>query len=210
VRVDDIPLSSITPIAAIDFVYAKRLGCVIRQVARAELIPETGGIRAAEQPALVPEASSIGRVGGSQNIVVVDGKFGGETAFSGFGAGGEPTAVAVVSDLLAIARGTPVTVDASVHGSDETEPVTHEFEAPHYVRFMVADRRGIIAALAEVFSRHGVNFDALLQEPGCSKAELPFVITLEACSSAAVTAALGEIDQFDFHVRPPLWLPMLV
>jgi|TARA_B100002003_G_scaffold192369_1_gene181598 homoserine dehydrogenase len=210
VRADDIPLCSITPIDAIDFVYAKRLGCVIRQVARAELIPETGGIRAAVQPALVPEASSIGRVGGSQNIVVVDGKFGGETALSGLGAGGEPTAVAVVSDLLAIARGTPVTLDASDHESAETEPVTHEFKAPHYVRFMVADRRGIIAALAEVFSRHGVNFDALLQEPGCSKAELPFVITLEACSSSAVAAALGEIERFDFHVRPPLWLPMLL
>jgi homoserine dehydrogenase len=209
VRVDDIPLSSISPIAAIDFVYAKRLGCVIRQVARAEVMPETGGIRAAVQPALVPETSALGRVGGSQNIVVVDGKYGGETALSGFGAGGEPTAVAVVSDLLAIARGTPATVDTTEQISGAPQTVTREFEAPHYVRFLVADRPGIIAALAEVFSRHGVNFDALLQEPGCSKAELPFVITLETCSSAAVAAALAEIEGFDFHVRPPLWLPML-
>ena len=209
VRVDDIPLHSIAAIAAIDFVYAQRLGCAIRQVARAELIPETGGIRAAVHPALVPAASALGRVGGSQNIVVVDGECGGETAFSGAGAGGGPTAVAVVSDLLGIARGTPVVVDASAQRDDEPLPVMREFEAPHYVRFMVADRPGIIAALADVFSRHGVNFDALLQEPGCSKSALPFVITLEACSSTAVTAALGEIDRFDFHVQPPLWLPML-
>ena len=53
VRVEDIPLGSISPIAAVDHLYAKRLGCVIRQVARAELIGETGGIRAAVHPALV-------------------------------------------------------------------------------------------------------------------------------------------------------------
>ena len=209
VRVEDIPLRSISPIASIDFRYAKRLRCVIRQVAGAELIPDTGGIHAAVHPVLVPEASALGRVGGSQNIVVVDGEFGGETAFSGAGAGGGPTAVAVVSDLLGIARGMPVAVDASMQRGGEPLGVMHEFEAPHYVRFMVADRPGIIAALADVFSRQGINFDALLQEPGCSKAALPFVITLETCSSTAVTAALREIDEFDFHVQPPLWLPML-
>ena len=209
VRVDDIPLRSISPIAMVDFLYAKRLGCVIRQVARAELIPDTGGVRAAVHPALVPETSALGRVGGSQNIVVVDGEFGGETALSGCGAGGEPTAVAVVSDLLGIARGTPVTVDAGFQMAGEPQSVTHEFEAPHYLRFMIVDRPGIIAALADVFSRHGVNLDAVLQEPGWSKAELPFVMTLETCSSTAVRAALREIDEFDFHVRPPLWLPML-
>ena len=209
VRVEDIPTRSISPIAAVDFLYANRLGYAIRQVARAELIPETGGVRAAVSPALVPETSALGRVGGSQNIVVVNGEYGGETAFSGYGAGGEPTAVAVVSDLLEIARGTRVTVDASLQTTGEPQPVTHEFKAPHYVRFMVADRPGIIAALADVFSRHGVNLDAVLQESGWSKADLPFVMTLEECSSGAVRAALADIDGFDFHVRPPFWLPVL-
>jgi homoserine dehydrogenase len=207
VDVEDIALGSIRPISAIDFSYAKRLGCVIRQVARAELLSDGGKIRAAVQPALVPDDSSLARVDGTQNIVVVDGEFGGETAFSGFGAGGAPTAVAVVSDLLAIAHGT-----AGRDGADVPpgrRPVLREFHAPHYVRFMIRDRPGIIAALAEVFSRHGINVDAVWQEPGCSKTELPFVMTLEACGSASVTSALGEISQFDFHVRPPLWLPVL-
>ena len=209
VRVEDVPLRSISPVAAVDFLYAKRLGYVIRQVARAELMTETGGIRAAVSPALVSETSALGRVGGSQNIVVVDGEYGGETAFSGAGAGGAPTAVAVVSDLLGIARGTPVTVEASSSMVGAPHPVTREFTAPHYVRFIVADRPGIIAALAEVFARHRVNLDAVLQEPGWSKAELPFVMTLEKCSSDAVRAALADIDGFDFHVCPPFWLPVL-
>ena len=74
---------------------------------------------------------------------------------------------------------------------------------------MVADRPGIIAALAEVFSRHDVSVDAVLQEPGWPKSELPTVMTLDRCSSTAVRAALQDLEGFDFHVRPPLWMPVL-
>ena len=210
VRVDDIPVEPITSVGAIDFAYARRLGCVIRQVARAELLPDAGGLHAAVRPALVSEASALGRVGGSRNIVVVDGEFGGETAFSGFGAGGAPTAVAVVSDLMAIARGKAAAPDGWLPASEEPSPVVREFEAPHYVRFMIDDRPGIVASLARVFSQHGINLDAVLQEPGWPKTELPFVMTLESCSSASVAAALADAARFDFHVRPPLWLPMFV
>ena len=210
VNVDDIPVEPITPVAAIDFVYARRLGCVIRQVATAELVRDGGGLHAAVQPALVPEASALARVDGSRNIVVVDGEFGGETAFSGFGAGGAPTAVAVVSDLMAIARRNGPAADGWLPATGEPCPVIRAFEAPHYLRFMISDRPGIIASLAQVFSDHGINVDAVLQEPGWPKNELPFVMTLESCSSASVAAALAEAARFDFHVRPPLWLPISV
>ena len=132
VNVDDIPVEPITPVAAIDFVYARRLGCVIRQVATAELVRDGGGLHAAVQPALVPEASALARVDGSRNIVVVDGEFGGETAFSGFGAGGAPTAVAVVSDLMAIARRNAPAADGWLPATGEPCPVIRAFEAPHY------------------------------------------------------------------------------
>ena len=75
---------------------------------------------------------------------------------------------------------------------------------------MIDDRPGIVASLARVFAQHGINLDAVLQEPGWPKTELPFVMTLEPCSSAAVAAALADAARFDFHVRPPLWLPMFV
>ena len=206
--VEAVPVASIREIDPIDFVYAGRLGCTIRQVARAELLPGGERVLAFVRPALVPLASMLARIEGNQNIVVVEGAFGGETSFSGAGAGGGPTAVAVVSDLEAIARGT------AGHRADwpvarPAEAVERDFEAPHYARFIVADRPGIIAALADVFSRHGVNVDAVLQEPGWSKAELPFVVTLERCSSSAVNDALAEIVSFDFHARPPVWMPIL-
>ena len=209
VRAHEIPLTPVTSLKAIDFVYARKLGCVVKQVARAELVPEVQGTRAAVQPALVPERSALGRVTGSQNIVVVDGHFGGETAFAGFGAGGEPTAVAVVSDLLALNRQGSQELERWLPVDGPPSPVVAEFEAPHYVRFIVADRPGVIANLAEIFSRHRINVDAVLQEPGWPKEKLPFVMTLESCVSSDVRAALGEISRLDFHVEPPLWLPVL-
>ena len=205
--VSDIPLRTIRTIESVDFIYAQRLGCTIRQVARADADGEMAdGVRASVQPTLVPRSSALARVEGSRNVVVVEGTFGGESVFSGFGAGGDPTGVAVVSDLEAIVRGAG---DTRHDRAAVTAAVVRDFVSPHYLRFVVADRPGIIAALAEVFSAHGVNIDSVLQEPGWSKTELPFVVTLEPCESSAVEHTLQESAAFDFNVRPPLWMPVL-
>ena len=87
--------------------------------------------------------------------------------------------------------------------------VNEHLVAPHYVRFVVSDRPGIIEALAGTFSKFNVNIDSVLQEPGYSKAELPFVVILEACRSSVVERALQECAVMDFNVRPPLSMPML-
>ena len=206
IEVSDVPLRSIRTVEAVDFVYAQRLGYTIRQVARAEINgEESDSVLASVQPALVSRSSALARVEGSRNVVVVEGRFGGETVFSGFGAGGDPTGVAVVSDLESIARQPGAVRRTQALPAN----VATEFVAPHYVRFIVSDRPGIIAALAKVFSGRGVNIDSVLQEPGWSKTELPFVITLEASASTAVEQALQESAAFEFNVRPPLWMPML-
>jgi homoserine dehydrogenase len=212
IRVTDIARQSIRPIESVDFQYAKEIGCTIRQIARAA-VQDDGRVFAVVSPALVPLNSSYGRIDGSQNVVTVRGVFGGETSFSGFGAGGGPTAVAVVSDLLSIRRqtGSSAAVDSAVSESAATpvHEVSHEFVAPHYVRFTVADRPGILAELFAVFARHGINVDAVVQLPRYRKDRLPFVATLEACSSLVLNRALTDITALDFHVEPPLALPIL-
>ena len=208
VAAEAIPLRSIRPVEPVDFNYARRLGCTIRQVSRAEAVQAAGGdVTASVQPMLVPVTSPLARAEGSQNVVVVDGAHGGETAFRGFGAGGDPTAVAIVSDLEAIAR-TGVTAPRSWRPAAAAR-VEPDFEASQYLRFVIVDRPGIIASLAGVFWRHGLNIDSVLQEPDWPKSALPFVVTLEPCSSGAVQAALAEIEAFDFHARPPVWMPIL-
>jgi homoserine dehydrogenase len=202
-------IASVTPF---DFQYARRLGCTIRQVAWAALRPADGqtgrrdGLAGGVGPALVALDAPLARVNGSENLVTVTGRFGGETSFGGRGAGGDPTAVAVVSDVLGIARGArpPARPPLSV-----VDTVSSDLVAPFYVRFTVADRPGIIAALATVFAEHDINIDAILQEPGFPADARPFVISLDAAPSATVHAALDRIAGFDFHVAPPVAMPML-
>src|SRR4029077_21263833 len=128
VRVGDIATRSIRPIEPVDFEYARELGCTIRQIARASA-EDSGAVFAAVRPALVPKASGFGRVEGSQNLVTVRGVFGGETSFSGSGAGGSPTAVAVVSDVLSVRNAS----DARPAPSAPTafHDVSGDFVAPH-------------------------------------------------------------------------------
>ena len=202
----DVPCETIRTISDDDFVYARRLQGTIRQVSRVASVD--GRVEARVGPALVPLTSPLARVIGSQNLIVAGGAYGKETTFSGYGAGGFPTAVAVVSDLLAIARRGGTTPAA---WPETTRPasVTNLQVAPYYLRLVVRDQPGIIASLASIFSAHAINNDAVLQEPGGTKDRLPFVITLEACPTSAMVAALAEIATLPFHVTPPLCLPVL-
>jgi homoserine dehydrogenase len=202
----DVLCRSIRPIEAIDFHYAGVLGCTIRQISYAEL--RDGEIGIAVQPMLVNRNSPHAAVKGPQNLVVSTGTFGGETTFAGNGAGGGPTAVAVVSDLLALARlgGTQAEVFSSTLRS---LPVTQGLVSPHYTRFLVKDRPGILRDIAGVLAAHEINIDAVLQEPGFHKDALPFVITLETCSQRQIDLALEKLSRFDFLVQPPLCLPIM-
>ena len=205
VRVSEIACRTIRNIEAVDFVYAEQLGCTIRQVSRAEL--HGGDLYSCVQPALVPLGSPLARAQGSQNLVVATGQFGGDTVFSGFGAGGNPTAVAVVSDLIAIAQPQPSA--AATVSATRPNKVSSDFVSPQYVRFTVMDRPGIIAVLAAIFSEEEINIDSVLQKPGYPKSALPFVIAFEPCSASALEKALNRTKTLDFLVQPPVSLPIL-
>jgi homoserine dehydrogenase len=211
VSAENITARSISAIDAVDFEYANQLGCTIRQISWAELRKESRGdyLFAAVQPALVELSSPLARVEGSQNLVMATGKYGGETVFGGHGAGGHPTAVAVVSDILAIARAKQAGMSYALQPAEKTPAVTADFTTKHYLRFMVKDRPGIIASLATILSQCGINIDAVVQKPGCPKSHLPFLITLEECKASLVEQALQQINSLDFLVQPCLHLPIL-
>jgi homoserine dehydrogenase len=203
-RMPEVPRRSIRPLSAADFRYAARLGCTIRQVSRVQATE--GGFFGFVGPALVPQGSSFGRNEGANNVVSIYGKYGGESSFSGAGAGGPATAVAVVSDLLAMTQGG--------RQSEAEEWLPASFVAPppmpYYLRFTVKDRPGILAAISTAMAKYDVNLDAVLQEPGYPKDRLPFVITVEPCEEAALLHALGELNDADWHAEPPIALPRLL
>jgi homoserine dehydrogenase len=209
VRPEQIPCRPIYSVGAVDFAYARELNCTIRQISLATREPGDGvRLSASVQPALVPLSSLVAHVQSSKNLVVATGQFVGQVLLSGFGAGGDPTAVAVVSDLHSIARAGGAAPSAPRRPVQVPDSVSGEFTVPRYLRLVVRDRPGIVAEVAAVLSRHGIGIDALLQKPGYPHTALPFIITLESCSSAVVERALAEITRLDFHVEPPLCLPI--
>jgi homoserine dehydrogenase len=199
---DAVATQTISTIEAIDFSYAKELNCTIRQVSRAELNGKLMHARVA--PMLVPLASPMAWSHGTQNMVIVGGRFGGDVVFSGHGAGGEPTAVAVVSDVLAVAQGCK-TVELPVRKRE----VTGDFMAPHYLRFVVDDKPGIVSAISGALTKVGANIDSLLQRRGYPKHRLPFVVTTEPSLGSTIEQALSSIARMDCMLERPLCLQML-
>jgi homoserine dehydrogenase len=199
---DAVTTQTISTVEAIDFTYAKELNCTIRQVSRAQL--EGTVVHARVAPMLVPMASPIAWSHGTQNMVVVSGKFGGDTVFSGHGAGGEPTAVAVVSDVLAVAQGC-----GTVQLPIRKRQVTGEFLAPHYLRFVVDDKPGIVSAISGALAKVGANIDSILQRPGYPKHRLPFVVTTEPCLTSTIERALVSLGKMDCMLERPLCLQIL-
>jgi homoserine dehydrogenase len=211
-RPADVPCRSIRPLKDVDFIYAKRLGYTIRQVSRVERHVDEGQevtVDAAVEPALVPTGSVLSRVRGSENLVLTLGEHGGETGFFGRGAGGAPTAVAVLSDVLAIARHSSPPGWFRQVGDEQPATVTALRADPHYLRFVVRDKPGIIGALAQALARHDLNIDAVLQERGWPKDALPFVVTLEPARRHIVDRAVDEIAHLDFHVERPVVIPIV-
>ena len=200
---EKVPAETIKTVAAIDFAYAKELGCTVRQVAQASLADN--GVTARVGPMLVPKTSPIAFSHGTQNMVVTSGKFGGDVVFSGHGAGGPPTAVAVMSDVRAIAE-----KSVQVRLPAVTMQVSGDVTAPFYLRFIVADEPGIVAAIAGALAKHGVNIDSILQHRGHPDERLPFVVTTEPCLSSTLEAAVAEMAKMKFMVEPPLCLQILV
>jgi homoserine dehydrogenase len=208
----DVPVESvlcrpITSLKAIDFEYAKLLGCTIRQISRAEIDrsrPDGSAIVASVGPMLVPQASPLAWSRGTENMVLIGGEYGGDVVFSGHGAGGNPTAVAVVSDLLAIAHGSrPVGLPS------RRATASSDLSLRHYVRFVVDDRPGIVASIASALAAEQINIDALLQKPGYSKEKLPFVMTVEPCAGSALRRALAQVAKLDCLLEPALDLQIL-
>jgi homoserine dehydrogenase len=200
ISVDNVLCRPISDVAPVDFEYAREINSTIRQIGQAEVRGDCSFVTV--EPMIVPEESPLAHAHGCENVVIASGKFGGKTAFSGAGAGGNATAVAVVSDLLALTQGWPVPRLRQAHPFD----ATGDCVAPYYLRFVVKDRPGIVAQIAGILAKFEINVDAVFQKPGYDKSKLPFVITVESCSTAKLHGALDEISHCEFLVDEPLKL----
>jgi homoserine dehydrogenase len=206
--------AGISRLRAADIAQADSLGYVIRLIGMAEPGPAADGPRLFQrvQPHLVPFDHPLAHVDGATNAVVAEGNFSGRLLFQGAGAGDGPTASAVVADLIDIARGeigTPFSVPVA---ELETLPpaLTGNRSGRAYIRFIVADRPGVLAELTAAMRDAGVSIESLIQK-GRSEGDgevMVAMVTHEGPESA-VSEALRLLDGSPSLLRPPLVMQIL-
>jgi len=193
---EEIDREGITGVRAIDVEFARRSGYVIKLLGVAERVGDSGVSRRAH-PAMVPLAHPLASVNGAMNAVFVEGVKSGPLMWLGQGAGGEPTATAVLGDVLDAARNRvsgrhdiPFSGDTSLHYVPGGE-----LSSVFYLSVDVLDRPGVLAEVAGVFGRHDVSIRSMEQSGFGDEARLSF-LTHHAVS-ADVFATVKELTASD-------------
>jgi homoserine dehydrogenase len=196
-------IEGIRHIGALDITYADELGYAIKLLGIARRA--TDGIEQRVHPCMVPKGAAIAAADGVYNAVVAQGDFADEVNFVGRGAGGGPTASAVVADLIDIARGNRVPtfgVPAGKLVKAAPHPIERRFGA-YYLRLMVIDRPGVIADVAAVLRDHQVSLESVLQRLRAPGDNVPVVLTTHETHEADMTAAVARIAALEAVVEAP-------
>ncbi len=188
----DVHREGITAIAAADVSYANRLGYSVKLLAVAELVDGGPEISVRVHPAMVPRTHPLASVRGEFNAVFVEGAVSGELMLYGRGAGGGPAASAVLGDLVDAARN--LRAGASAPAPKRTSATVRpqaELRAAFYLSMDVADRPGVLAAVAGVFGNHDVSIRAMEQVGLADEARLIFLT--HVATEGDVLATIDEL-----------------
>ncbi|MFI5283434.1 MAG: homoserine dehydrogenase [Candidatus Dormibacterales bacterium] len=191
VRPDEIYREGIEGVEPVDFKYARELGYSIKLIAHTQRHP--GRVEARVHPAMVPLDHPLARVEGAENAVFVEGDLVGQVLLVGQGAGGRPTASAVVGDLIDLARSIRRGVQSrpSFSFDDRIGVIPMgEVVTRAYYRIRVDDRPGVVAAIGQVFAEEGVSISSFIQKDAWSQdqtAEL--VVTTHPSQDASLQRA---------------------
>ncbi|MDO4716030.1 MAG: homoserine dehydrogenase [Propionibacteriaceae bacterium] len=164
VRGQDVAREGITAVTSEDIAAAKALGCVVKLLATARLT-SSGDVSVKVHPTMVAQTHPLASVSGAYNAVFVESREAGRLMFLGQGAGGAPTASAVMGDVVTVARNRARGVAGHGQSSYTQRSIADpgESQARYYLRFQVADRPGILAACATLFAKHDVSLQTVQQ-----------------------------------------------
>jgi homoserine dehydrogenase len=191
VRPSDIFREGIEGIEPVDFRYARELGYAIKLIAHTQRHP--GRIEARVHPAMVPLDHPLAQVEGANNAVFVEGDLVGQVLLVGQGAGGRPTASAVVGDLIDLARSIRRGVQSrpSFSFDDRIGVIPMgEVVTRAYYRIRVDDRTGVLAAIGQVFAEEGVSISSFIQKDAWVQEQTAeLVVTTHPSSDASLQRA---------------------
>jgi homoserine dehydrogenase len=200
---DGVHVEGIRHISALDIEFAAELDFHIKLLGLARLTAH--GIEQRVHACMVPRATPIAHVEGVFNAVVAEGDFAGRILLQGRGAGAEPTASAVVADLLDIAAGrrTPTfAVPATALKKIPASPMLHH-QGAYYIRLMVFDRPGVIADITAALRDELVSLESMIQRGRAPGEAVPVVLTTHVTEEAAMRRALARIADLDSVLEPP-------
>jgi homoserine dehydrogenase len=213
VQFDKAYVEGITKLGAQDIKYAEQLGYRIKLLGITKRTAK--GVELRVHPSLVPAKRLIANVEGAMNAVVVQGDAVGTTLYYGKGAGSEPTASAVIADLVDIAR---------LHGADVAQRVPHlafqpqsmsdmpvlpmgEVVTSYYLRLNVADKAGVLASVTGILAGAGISIDAMLQREadevgGEGATQTDLIILTHDCVEAKMNGALAQMQALPTVLSP--------
>ena len=205
---DDVHREGITGVRAADIQAARDMGCTVKLLAICEKVEGASGtgISARVHPAMIPLTHPLASVREAYNAVFVEAEAAGDLMFYGQGAGGDPTASAVLGDIVAVAR-TRVTGGRGPGESAYAQlPVLSLGEAVtrYHVSLEVTDKSGVLASVAAIFAKRQVSIETVRQqavtdEDGTPHAEL--VIVTHAASDAALSATVDELAELEAVIQ---------
>ena len=204
----DVHREGITEVTAADIQAAKDMGCVVKLLAICERTGEPGsaddGVNVRVHPAMVPRSHPLASVREAYNAVFVEATAAGELMFYGKGAGGDPTASAVMGDIVAVARHR-VSGGRGPGESAYAQLPVHDIgkaSTRYHISLAVADRPGVLAQVASVFAAHGVSIQAVRQQvvggDGEEHAAQAYLIVVtHTAPDAALTATVEALSDLD-------------
>ena len=194
----DVHREGITEVTSADVASARAMGCVVKLLAIAEVSDDGSSVGVRAHPAMIPTTHPLASVREAFNAVFVESEAAGELMFYGRGAGGSPTASAVLGDIVAVARhkvsggrgpGESAYADLRLRPMGET--VTR-----YHVSLDVADRSGVLAQVATAFAEHGVSIETVRQEKH-GEDDAVLVIVTHHATDAALSATVEALRGLD-------------
>jgi len=190
-----IPTEGISGITPEDLDYAMELGYMVKLLSILKLRQD--GVNLATYPALIPNRHILSSVRDIYNAIFLTGDLVGESLLFGKGAGMDPTASSVISDIISIgknilcgAKPSPLSM-----GPDRELQLLSDFESRYYFRFSALDQPGVFARIAEILGKHNISIASCIQKEEKPKKAVPVVVLTHTAKESAVKAAISAIDR---------------
>jgi homoserine dehydrogenase len=197
VTAEDVYREGITEVSSADVASAREMGCTVKLLAIAERTSSKPGVSVRVHPAMIPRSHPLAGVREAFNAVFVEAEAAGQLMFYGRGAGGAPTASAVLGDLVAVARNKLWGARGAGESAYAGLPVLPMGETltRYHVSLDVIDKAGVLARVAEAFSHHDVSIASVRQDGHGDDASL--VLVSHTATDAALAATVDDLRKLD-------------